>query len=577
MTNLITWASLAIIAIVFLLFVKEVRKLHSANAQIKKALEGDDIIESFKETKMESLSETYKKSINIKTQDGIKTNTPSAYFFTDDNVAKSQKLNLHMLDSASGTLVGLGLLGTFLGLTVGIAGFDSSNSDNIQQSIQSLLGGMGTAFSTSLLGMLCSLIYTAIDKTQRNKLQKNIYSVTERLDEAYYIDDNELQEMNQKALMEKMLQRISSELSAHLMYTNETGERVVVANAVREILTENEEQSKALKSFSTDLALELNNGFDEVLSRLMQQKILPLMENVDATTRSIVEHIDQMAAQVSSPATDMIQNVVTELKSSMTSIVDEFKSGLSNSATNELETLASQLGTASQAMADFPKNMENISSTLQVTIEEIKAAISEISNTSANANSTAMQKMQEQITFATGAISSAIAEVKDVMGSITQTSQEQSNQIVSKLSDAAEKMGAFLNGTIAGLSASVQESIKNITDDVNNKQADLIALQEDTTTQTKKLLETFNQGLDRLEKMNDYISSTMDMFKQAQGQITGSTAHLQIITGDMKTATQLVQQEPNRIFDEDGGNAAQQPAWHRCCYRTSKEYGQYVG
>lgn len=539
MTNLITWASLAIIAIVFLLFVKEVRKLHSANAQIKKALEGDDIIESFKETKMEGLSETYKKSINIKTQDGIKTNTPSAYFFTDDNVAKSQKLNLHMLDSASGTLVGLGLLGTFLGLTVGIAGFDSSNSDNIQQSIQNLLGGMGTAFSTSLLGMLCSLIYTAIDKTQRNKLQKNIYSVTERLDEAYYIDDNELQEMNQKALMEKMLQRISSELSAHLMYTNETGERVVVANAVREILTENEEESKALKSFSTDLALELNNGFDEVLSRQMQQKILPLMENVDATTRSIVEHIDQMAAQVSSPATDMIQNVVTELKSSMTSIVDEFKSGLSNSATNELETLASQLGTASQAMADFPKNMENISSTLQVTIEEVKAAISAISNTSANANSTAMQKMQEQITFATGAISSAIAEVKDVMGSITQTSQEQSNQIVSKLSDAAEKMGAFLNGTIAGLSASVQESIKNITDDVNNKQADLIALQEDTTTQTKKLLETFNQGLDRLEKMNDYISSTMDMFKQAQGQITGSTVHLQIITGDMKTATQL--------------------------------------
>ena len=190
-------------------------------------------------------------------------------------------------------------------------------------------------------------------------------------------------------------------------------------------------------------------------------------------------------------------------------------------------------------MADFPKNMQNISTTLQVTIDEVKNAISEISNTSANANSTAMQRMQEQITFATGAISAAIAEVKDVMSGISQSSQEQSNQMVSKLADAAEKMGTFLSGTISTLSSSVQQSVKSITDDVNNKQADLIALQEDTTSQTKKLLETFNTGLDRLEKMNEYITGTMNMFQQAQGQITGSTAHLQTITGDMKLATQL--------------------------------------
>ena len=150
-----------------------------------------------------------------------------------------------------------------------------------------------------------------------------------------------------------------------------------------------------------------------------------------------------------------------------------------------------------------------------------------------------MQQMQEQITFATGAISNAISEVKEVMGTITQTSQQQSNEMANKLVDAAEKMGTFLNGTISRLSASVQESIENITTDVNNKQADLISLQEDTTAQTRKLLETFNVGLERLEKMNEYIAETMNMFQQAQGQISGSTAHLQTITGDMKLATQL--------------------------------------
>ena len=228
-------------------------------------------------------------------------------------------------------------------------------------------------------------------------------------------------------------------------------------------------------SFSTDLAMELNQGFDETLSRQMQQKIVPLMESVDATTKAVVEHIDKMADTVSSPATDMMQNVVDELKQSMQSLLNEFSTGLSGSATSELENLAMQLGTATQAMADFPKNMENISATLQVTIEEVKHAISEISNTSANANSTAMQQMQEQITYATGAISNAITEVKEVMSGISQSSQEQSNQMVSKLADAAEKMGSFLTGTISTLSNSVQQSVKGITDDINSKQTDLIA------------------------------------------------------------------------------------------------------
>lgn len=304
-------------------------------------------------------------------------------------------------------------------------------------------------------------------------------------------------------------------------------------------MKENQEQSRALKSFSTDLALELNNGFDEVLSRQMQQRILPLMENVDVTTKAIVDHIDQMASQVASPATDLIQTIVNDLKKNMNEMMSEFSSKLSGSATNELETLAHQLGTAAQSIADFPHNMAHISTTLQVTIEEVKEAVAEISNTSANANSTAMQQMQEQISFATGAISNAIVEVKEVMSGITQSSQEQTGQMISKLADAADKMGTFLSSTVASLSSSVQESVKNITDDVNSKQADLISLQEDTTSQTKKLLETFNIGLERLEKMNEHVSGTLNLFQQAQGQITGSTAHLQTITGDMKLATQI--------------------------------------
>lgn len=552
MSDIVTYISIGIIIAVFLYFAKEEIKLFKLKETVRKLRNNENILASLKETNIAPLVDTYCKTINIDTNKGKKSNIPASEFINDFSVCKYNKLNLRMLDTAAGTLVGLGLLGTFLGLTLGIKGFDSSNTERINESIQGLLAGMGTAFLTSLLGMTFSILFTAADKALRHRLYKDVKELTDKLDSEYYIDDLVLANINQQNIVNQLykalkndLQQQTLEIANKLTYTNTEGQNVTIGNAIREILTENTKQSKALMSFSTDLAMELNQGFDETLSRQMQQKIVPLMESVDATTKAVVKHIDKMADTVSSPATDMMQSVVDELKQSMQSLINEFSTGLSSSATSELEHLATQLGTATQAMADFPKNMENISATLQVTIEEVKHAISEISNTSANANSTAMQQMQEQITYATGAISNAITEVKEVMSGISQSSQEQSNQMVSKLADAAEKMGSFLTGTISTLSNSVQQSVKGITDDINSKQTDLIALQEDTTSQTKKLLENFNAGLERLEKMNEYVTGTMNGFKQAQGEITVSTSNLRTISSDMKLATELFNKGQN--------------------------------
>lgn len=534
-------SSLTIIGF-FVYFIKQAYKvwqIYSTLNGIK--LEKDDLLVQLSKSPFAELSNAYSDTLNYETPSGRKTNTPASEFFTEFSMYRIKKLNLRLLDTASGTLVGLGLLGTFLGLTLGIEGFDSSSTENIQKSIQGLLTGMGTAFFTSLLGMGLSIVFIFFDKSWRNRLTKIVRNLTERLDTLYYIDDVNLSMLLQKQMLDALsaeIKKVIQSVDEKLTYTQDDN-IVTIGNAIREIVGENREQSKALKSFSTDLALELNNGFDEVLSRQMQEKIVPLMENVDTTTRMIVEHVDQLSSVVASPATDMLQVVVQELKTSMAAMVDEFKSGLSGSATSELENLALSLGSATQAMANFPQNMENISNTLQVTIDEVKTAVSEISNTSANANSTAMQQMQEQITMATTAMGNAIEQVKEVMSGMTTTSQEQSSKMIGKLSEAADKMGMFLNETVSSLSSNVQLTVKNMAEEVSEKQASLMEVQENSIAQTRTLLQTFNEGLDRLERMNEYIAGTMNQFQQAQGQISGTTAHLQTLTGDMKLATEL--------------------------------------
>jgi hypothetical protein len=85
----------------------------------------------------------------------------------------------------------------------------------------------------------------------------------------------------------------------------------------------------------------------------------------------------------------------------------------------------------------------------------------------------------------------------------------------------------------------MQDSMRNITDEMNDKQHQLVSLQEETVGLTKTLLESFNVGLEKLGRINEVITGTMNQFQLAQGQISGSTAHLQNITGEMKSATEL--------------------------------------
>jgi uncharacterized protein YihD (DUF1040 family) len=60
---------------------------------------------------------------------------------------------------APGTAVTLGILGTFWGIAVGLMGFDVTNID---KAVPVLLGGLKTAFLTSILGMGASLVIKVI-------------------------------------------------------------------------------------------------------------------------------------------------------------------------------------------------------------------------------------------------------------------------------------------------------------------------------------------------------------------------------------------------------------------------------
>lgn len=527
---LTTLIPLIIIVGFFLYYYKEAKGFVTARKLLEDVPE-EGKLEVLAETELGHLVHQYQGTINIETPEGKKTNYPAAEYFNKDSISWGIHLNVRALDSAAGTLVGLGLLGTFAGLTFGIAGFDGSNAAHIQTSIQTLMNGMWTAFLTSIFGMVLSIVYTILDKRHRNQFEKTLIKFTDELDYAYYIDDNALNVLKQQEIAQHISDQIADlmtqkmdELNSKLTYQKEDGSEVPLGNAIREMLVENQEQSKALKSFSTDLAIELNNGFDEVLSRQMQEKIPLLMEKVDETMKVLTDHIDKVGAQVQSPASDMIGAVVTELKESMSQVIAEFKSSITSSATSEMESLAKQLGTAANVMTAFPQNMENITATLQATIEQVKTSVADISNTSANANNTAMKQMQEQITLATAAMSNAMSEVKDVMGQVTQNSQQSSRDVMRQMQEAADKMSEQLNATVTDISSQVKAAMADI-----------------SNTSTNASNNAMKQMQEQVMGTTNAMNSAIADVKNVMGQITQASHQTsEDMTRQMQEATSKV-------------------------------------
>lgn len=68
----------------------------------------------------------------------------------------------HFNSSISGTMTGLGILGTFIGLSLGLGAFSGNDIFTISDNVVPLLDGMKVAFHTSVYGIFFSLIFNFI-------------------------------------------------------------------------------------------------------------------------------------------------------------------------------------------------------------------------------------------------------------------------------------------------------------------------------------------------------------------------------------------------------------------------------
>ena len=122
---------------------------------MKKKIFGDPDID-------EPFGRYLKKMRNYKTKHGVTQVVDLEDYINEELV--DQVGMTYFNSSVAGTMTGLGILGTFLGLAIGLGSFDGTDIYTISDNIGPLLGGMKVAFHTSVYGIFFSLIFTYVHR-----------------------------------------------------------------------------------------------------------------------------------------------------------------------------------------------------------------------------------------------------------------------------------------------------------------------------------------------------------------------------------------------------------------------------
>ncbi len=462
--TLTAWWVVVIVAI----FLFYVFRLLTVTRRLRRKLEAlsknfsEELIK--KNTLFTQVWKDYQESF-IEFNGGKKTDEFSYEYFNEKHLL-SANTNLRLINSIPATLVGFGILGTFIGLTYGISNFQTSSTEEIKNSIEILLSGMGTAFVSSIYGMLLSLGFTFFEKVQVNSLHNSIHSLCYNLDRKFKISKED-----ERTIELKRQERL---LNEYFIFKDESGNDVKPGNVFRDLFNETRKQSVALQSFSTDLANLIEAGFEKILNDPDKGVMFEL--------QSLKTEIVNLGSKLQDPASEMTQNVVKELETSMAKMIEEFKVSMSGSTKTELENLTTLLGQAGSSLTDFPSKLELMTDNL-------------------NGNFKGLQEVVQQISKQT---------------------LLQSEQSTEQMRKQVEEMSEILKDKVGDLQVG---------------QEVLMTKQTENLQISDRLLNSFNSSIERLNGLSNQVNETVSSFSKVQSELNSASGQLKTITDNVLSSS----------------------------------------
>lgn len=482
--------------------------------------------------------------------------TDEASFFFSEERLLDQHLNLRFWNSVPALLVGLGILGTFVGIVWGLIPFsdvDFTNTDQIREAIKELLSGVSTAFVTSVWGMLASFLFNGLEKWGIGRVSRAIANLQRALDRIFTLTRAEEIAMHQQ---EELAQ-----------------------------------QTAALKSFSTDLANEVKSvmepGRIELIQELQELRVIfnnalttdlvPRLDNLNAAVtesrkqgtqerKEIIQELQGFPTALTDeikPSLDKLNEAVEKLRQekeesstdAVQKLVEEFQKFLSGSIMEQMGTLAETLGKVSESLITLPKQMEQMIEGVQEQINQIRKLLDEKSKEMFKEMNEEMRKM--------------VTEVHKLVESIAGNMETVSDQTIRTLREAIAQLQKALDSTASQTSAEFEEMTKRMRELVDHSAIRLdnifkggeqsistLLQQQDKQTETinaqlDNWQQTLTKGRETLERMDTSVTSVRQLIEITEtlsGQLMKGVTQIESAGQSLTRSSEAFNQENEKYL-----------------------------
>ena len=254
-------------------------------------------------------------------------------------------IHAERLSQVPGVMTGLGILGTFVGLSLGLQNFNTGTTAQITGSIEPLMNGIKVAFHTSIYGMVFSLVFNYVYKRRLDDAEAALNMFLRNF-RKYVLPDTEKEGVNKLIELQKEQTKAIIALSEALTVNLPEGLKTYIEprldhlddtiNSFSRVATRNQmdQLERVVDRFLTEMNNNLGSSFAN-LSKVVNQSLY-LQEANEAQLKEIYNK-NAEAADGMEKTVDEMNQVAERLKEVSTTVEKYVK---------EVRTLEAQIAAA---------------------------------------------------------------------------------------------------------------------------------------------------------------------------------------------------------------------------------------
>ena len=392
-----------------------------------------------------------------------------------------------VLKIISGTFIGLGILGTFIGFSNAISADFSIQSIKTIEDLNPIFSGLKTAFSSSIVGVFCSVIYNFfVVHAISQELSDSVKKLSDDIDKEYYKSETEIivtelhKNDEKNANFVNSMNSLTNSLNTASSEFNKTVKNIKdlnseLKNSIEKLQNEfKTEISKFTETISSELKNNLSDFEKSVnnFSNKISDSTLTITNSVDSVSKIpeklelIKESFDGIVFKVSEQTTNTVGEIMEGIRVKMDNAFVEITTNLDDSVSSMRENFKSISDTASADISNCVESVkekfDGISLDIQTSLNQnVTDSLGQMREFVHESSKTMREEVSNATVDMAKSVNEAVRSAADDVKNLNESLNVAVVKAVQQVDETVEKV-SYIPEKISGITSTISELDKNI-------------------------------------------------------------------------------------------------------------------